>query len=470
MPVNDTPSIAVEALSVFFGATRLLGPVSFRVAAGETLVIMGETGAGKSLTAQAILGTLPKELRAEGRITINGRRVDALSPADRSALWGRDIATLPQEPWRALDPLMRAGRQVAEAHRYVAGLPPDGARRACVRDFETLGLEGSERRLPGTLSGGMAQRVAFAAATAGRAPILLADEPTKGLDAERHARVVGLLAQVPDNGGALLVITHEASVARALGGDIIVLRNGRVIEQGLTHLILADPQDPYTRDLLAADPQTWPKSESPEDGAVVLTAKDLAVTRGDRVLIEGFDLTLRAGERVAVTGPSGIGKTTLLDTLAGLIAPARGGVQRAKGLGRHAVQKLYQDPPAAFPPHVPLERSLRDVARLHGVTWDRVSEYLTALNLYPDLLERRPDAVSGGELQRISVARALTVGPVVLLADEPTSRLDPITQRQTLEMLAGITEDKGISIVLVTHHAAIAENWAHQSIALKAPA
>lgn len=470
MTANDTPSIAVEALSVFFGATRLLGPVSFRVAAGETLIIMGETGAGKSLTAQAILGTLPKELRAEGKITINGRRVDALSPADRSALWGRDIATLPQEPWRALDPLMRAGRQVAEAHRYVAGLPPEGARRACVRDFEILGLEGSERRLPGTLSGGMAQRVAFAAATAGRAPILLADEPTKGLDRERHARVVGLLAQVPDDGGALLVITHEASVARALGGDIIVLRNGRVIEQGLTHLVLADPQDPYTQDLLAADPQAWPKSEGPEDGAVVLTAKDLAVTRGDRVLIEGFDLTLRAGERVALTGPSGIGKTTLLDTLAGLIAPARGSVQRAEGLGRHAVQKLYQDPPAAFPPHVSLERSLRDVARLHGVTWDRVSEYLTALNLYPDLLERRPDAVSGGELQRISVARALTVGPVVLLADEPTSRLDPITQRQTLEMLAGITKDKGISIVLVTHHAAIAENWAHQSIALKAPA
>ncbi|WP_299622119.1 ABC transporter ATP-binding protein [Pelagibius sp.] len=467
MTLSDAPSIAVDALSVFFGATRLLGPVSFRVAAGETLVIMGETGAGKSLTAQAILGTLPKELRAEGKVTINGRQVDTLSPTDRSALWGRDIATLPQEPWLALDPLMQAGRQVAEAHRYVAGLPPEGARNACVRDFETLGLVGAERRLPGALSGGMAQRVAFAAATAGRAPILLADEPTKGLDAERHARVVGLLTQVPKDGGALLVITHEAAVARALGGNIIVLRDGRVIEQGQTDQILAKPQEPYTQDLLAADPQAWPRSGTAPDGAVVLTAEGLAVTRGDRVLIEGFDLSLRAGERVAVTGPSGVGKTTLLDTLAGLIAPARGNVQRAKSLGRHAVQKLYQDPPAAFPPHVPLEQSLRDVARLHGVTWDRVTEYLIALNLLPDLLERRPDAVSGGELQRISVARALTVGPVVLLADEPTSRLDPITQRQTLELLAGITEAKGISIVLVTHHAAIAENWAHQSIELK---
>ena len=467
MTANDTANIAVEALSVFAGTTRLLGPVSFAVAAGETLVIMGETGAGKSLIAQSILGTLPRGLRAEGKIAINGRRVDALSPPDRAALWGREIAMLPQEPWRALDPLMQAWRQVAEAHRHVAGLSPDAARRDCARDFENLGLSGAERRLPGSLSGGMAQRVAFAAATAGRAPILLADEPTKGLDTERHVRVVGILAEVPKEGGTLLAITHEVAVARALGGDIIVLRDGQVIEQGQTDRILASPQAPYTQELLAADPEAWPMTQGAPSGDVVLTAKDLAVTRGERVLVEDFDLSLQASARVAITGPSGIGKTTLLDTLAGLIAPARGRVDRAGGLGRYAVQKLYQDPPAAFPPRVPIVHSLRDVARLHRVAWDRVTEYLRALNLHPGLLERRPDEVSGGELQRISVARALTVGPRVLLADEPTSRLDPITQRQTLDLLAQITRDQGIAMVLVTHHAAIARNWAHQSIALK---
>ncbi|MGB1007755.1 MAG: ATP-binding cassette domain-containing protein, partial [Thalassobaculaceae bacterium] len=149
-------------------------------------------------------------------------------------------------------------------------------------------------------------------------------------------------------------------------------------------------------------------------------------------LIEGFNLALHAGERVAVTGPSGIGKTTLLDTLAGLIAPFEGSVTRAPGLDRHAVQKPYQDPPAAFPPLVPIETNLRDIARRHNVDWQRVLDYLSDLKLSPSLLCRRPGAVSGGELQRLSLARALIVAPRVLLAVEPTGRLDPITQKSTL--------------------------------------
>lgn len=466
MTAPKPPAISVDGLCVFAGGTRLLGPVRFDVRAGSTLVIMGETGAGKSLIAQAILGTLPADLRAEGHIAINGRRVESLSPADRAALWGREIASLPQEPWRALNPLMRSGRQVTEAHRHVAGLGREAARRAGVEDFATLGLDGAGPRFPGTLSGGMAQRVAFAAATAGRASILLADEPTKGLDAGRHMRVVGLLQQVPRDGGTLLAITHDASVARSLGGDMLVLRDGRLIEEGRTEDVLANSRDPYTQEFIAADPNAWPAAEMPPPGAVVLTARNLAISRGDHVLIKGFDLSLRAGERVAITGPSGIGKTTLLDTLAGLIAPARGSVERAKDLGRHAVQKLYQDPPAAFPPHIPLDRSLRDSARLNGVGWTHVLNRMSELNLQNGLLERRPDSVSGGELQRISIARALTVGPKVLLADEPTSRLDPITQRQTLELLARIAGEQGIAIILVTHNTAIAEKWAHRSIAL----
>lgn len=461
-----TYSIKVDALSVFAGHTRLIGPVSFAVSPGDTLVIMGETGAGKSLIAQAILGTLPGALRAEGMIALNGRRVDPLSQVERAAMWGHEVATLPQEPWRALDPLMRSFHQVAESYRYVAGKSPAKARTRTQSAFAALGLTGAEQRLPGALSGGMAQRVAFAAATAGNAPILVADEPTKGLDAERHAKVVGLLAEVPTSGGTLVAITHEVSVSRRLGGHVIVLRDGQLVEQGPVERVLSSPSSSYTQELLDADPQSWPHSEPHPAGEVLLTARDLAIERNGKHLISGFGLTLRAGERVALVGPSGIGKTTLLDALAGLLPPAAGSVLRAASLSRHAVQKLYQDPPAAFPARVPLRLSLQDVARLHDTDWARVVQTLDHLGIPPSLLERKPDAVSGGELQRISIARALTVGPRVLLADEPTSRLDPITQRDTLAMLERVAAEENIAVVLVTHDPDIAEKWADRVVQL----
>jgi len=457
-------SVSVRDLHVRAGEIALLGPVGFDIAPGGTLVVMGETGAGKSLVAQAILGTLPDALQAAGIVALDGQRVDDLACEPRAALWGRQIAALPQEPWRALSPLMRSAPQVRETYRHVARhADPESAR---ARVFQALGLSGAEKRLPGALSGGMAQRVAFAAATAGGAPILIADEPTKGLDAERRARVVDLLASVPMSGGTLIAVTHEVSVARALGGRLLVLRDGHVVEDGETRSVLAAPRHAYTRALIAADPQAWPYATATTPGRTLLEARGLAVARGGEVLLDGMDLNLRAGERIALVGPSGIGKTSLLDTLAGLIAPASGSVRRAATLGTQGVQKLYQDPPAAFPPHIPLGVGLRAVARLNGTPWDEVDALLTRLAIPSALLARRPDAVSGGELQRISLARALSARPKVLLADEPTSRLDPITQARTLEMLAEIAEEHRLAVVLVTHDTDIAARWAHRRIVL----
>lgn len=442
------------------GAALLRG-VSLAVAPGVPLTILGETGSGKTLLAEAAMGTLAPELRASGRVVVEGVASDAGDPAARRALWGRRIALLPQEPWSALDPTMRALPQVAETHRLVRGLGAAAARARAAADLAAFGLDGAGRRFPHQLSGGMAQRVAVAAARAGGAPLLLADEPTKGLDAGLRDAVVAALRAALDAGGALLCITHDVAVARALGGEIAVMLDGEVVEHGPAARVLRAPAHAYTRRLLAAEPAAWPDPPpAPPGDAPAVAAEGLAVSRGGRVLFSGLDLALARGDWAAATGPSGCGKTSLGDVLLGLRPPAAGRVRRAPGVARTAFQKAYQDPVAAFAAHVPLRTALAEAARLHGVARPRVEALLARLRVAGALLDRRPDQVSGGELQRIALARALLPDPVFLFADEPTSRLDPVTQQETMALLREVSAERGLAVLLVTHDAAMAAKMA----------
>ena len=459
-------ALDISDLRVSAGGTVLLRGVSLSVAPGVPLTILGETGSGKTLVAEAAMGTLAPELTATGQVVLGGAASDADDRHARRHLWGRGIALLPQEPWLALDPTMRALPQVAEGHHFVRGLSMVDAEIRAAADLAALDLSGAAGRFPHQLSGGMAQRVAVAAARASGAPLLLADEPTKGLDAALRDAVVGLLRVALQEGGSLLCITHDVAVPRALGGEVMVMLNGEVVEHGPVERVLSAPSHTYTQRLLAAEPEAWPDAVFTPAKAEALAGTGLAVERGGRRLFERLDIAVDAGEWVAVTGPSGCGKTTLGNVLLGLLPPATGVVRRTPGTARTRYQKLYQDPVATFAPRLPLRAALAEAAALHRVSWADVAATLARLRVRDALLDRRPDQVSGGELQRIAVARALLPSPVFLFADEPTSRLDPITQQDTMAVLRDVSAERGLAVLLVTHDAAMARKVSARQVVL----
>ncbi|GGO80750.1 ABC transporter ATP-binding protein [Marinobacterium nitratireducens] len=444
---------------------RLLEPVSLQLEPGRPLVVLGETGSGKSLLSQALIGTLPAGLAASGRVCLGGSHLDAAQPADYRRLWGREVAVLPQEPWLSLDPLMRAQQQVAESHRLVRGLAPRAAISVAGEELEALGLAGALRRYPHQLSGGMAQRVAFAAARAGGARILIADEPTKGLDAARRDEVAALLMREVAAGGSLMVVTHDLALARLLGGEVLVVRRGALVERGDSRAIFEAPRNAYTRRLLAADPRCWQRTPPvPAGGPTVLQARDLGVSRGGRVLVEGLSLRLGAGEILGISGPSGCGKSSLGDALLGLHPPHAGTVVRSVARPQ-AYQKVFQDPPSAFARTLALGQAIADLVRRQRLDGSRVEPLMQRLRLRPELLARRPGEVSGGELQRLALLRAMLLDPVFLFADEPTSRLDPLTQQEVIGLLRELAGE-GCAVMIVSHDPELIARTAHRCIVL----
>jgi len=464
MNQDNATLLHVDQLAISDARGRLAGPFSFSLAAGRALTLIGESGAGKSLLTHAILGTLPRGLRAAGRLTLDARTFDAMDGPARRASWGRRLALLPQEAALALDPTMRVGRQLAETHALVGGKRWTDAWRQTADDLDALGMPHATGQWPATLSGGMAQRVALAITRAGRAPVLIVDEPTKGLDPHWRDAIVAQLQAALREGCAVLAITHDVEVARALGGDIAVLRQGVVVEHGPAEALLREPGHPFTRALLAAAPHAWPARPAAVAGDDVLQASGLSKRLGHRQLFQHIDLALRAGERLAVTGPSGSGKSTLGNVLLGLMPADAGSVRRPARVTPVRFQKLYQDPASAFAPARAIGHALHDLCARHRVTPARIAPLMQRMGLHPDLLARLPHAVSGGELQRFALVRALLLDPVFLFADEPTSRLDPLTQREVIDILVEATAERACALMLVTHDRALAHNVAARHI------
>jgi peptide/nickel transport system ATP-binding protein len=451
MNIQLNKDLAVHDLSVHAADGPIVSNVSLSLGKGRPLTLLGESGSGKSLVAQAIMGNLPRGVYATGSVVFKGQDLLAESAAERRRRWGRSIGLLPQEPWLALDPTMRVGPQVAEVHRYVKGRTAKDSITATSQNLAEVSLSSAEALFPFQISGGMGQRVAIAMAHAADTELLIADEPTKGLDAALRDSVAARLRQEVEAGRLLLTITHDVAVARALSGTICVMLEGRLVEYGPAEKLLAAPEHAYTKALLAAEPSQWERHSGQTPGKTVVAAQGLEKRYGDKVLFSGFDIEIAAGEIVSIVGPSGCGKTTIGNILLGLTRPDAGTVVRDAGLSPLRFQKLYQDPPAAFAPHQTIRKGLKDLARLHGKDWTEIEVLCGRLRLQDALLDRLPGQVSGGELQRFALLRALLLDPAFLFADEATSRLDPVSQQDVITFLQEIVEETGLAVLLVTH-------------------
>lgn len=437
---------------------KLIKSLTLELPAGSAHILIGESGSGKSIVCSAIAGTLPPDLSVTGRIILDGTDLTRLSAQERRATWAKKLFLIPQEPWSSLAQSRDALSQVADMPRLHSGLSRTSALAIARRRLEILGLspleDGAKR--PSQLSGGMCQQLAVATALGAPAPLILVDEPTKGLDAHRRGEVVRTLRTLLDEGRSMLLVTHDLSIADQFGGHISVMHDGRIVENGRAEEILKSPRHWFTQSLVQASPRAWPR-QTWNRGNKVAALEDVSVRAGCKGLLiaERLNIAIHEREVVGLVGPSGSGKTTIGDTLLKLKAPAGGRVLWSTSDERRKFQKLYQNPVAAFAPWRPISATLSDAlvgaGKSRSSLRDEVEPLLQQVELNWSLLERKPSEVSGGELQRLSMVRALLCSPIFLFADEPTSRLDQLTQKKVMSFLIQNVAERALGMLLVSH-------------------
>ena len=489
-------AFAVHGLTVRYsdgaGGISALDHVDAVFPAGGVTAIIGESGSGKSTLGQALFGALPPGAAVEGQVLFGAADVTALGQEElRRRYWGKQWGIVPQLPRAALSPVHRIGRQMADVRRG-AGRPAwDEAQYAAL--LARFGFDDPQRVLrsyPHELSGGMLQRVLCAMADAGEPQWILADEPTKGLDPAVWQMAADNLRRLCACGRvSLLLITHDIPLAAQLADRVIVMQAGRIVEQGTD--VWAHPAHPYTKAYFRAQPQFLahekrtgterkpaPAEESPRSPAVLearAVTKSMRGRAADEPLriLDACSLVVAEGRTIGLEGRSGAGKSKLVRILLGVI-PADGGAVLWEGRDlttlsraemrafRRSVQLVAQNPEQAFDPRCTMEESLQEVFAIHpslldegGSAKEQIAAVLRAVELTAHVLGRRPHELSGGELQRAAIARALLTKPRILLLDEPTTMLDVSIQEQILRLFLRLRAERRLGMLLISHDRAL---------------
>ena len=488
--VNSQPCLSVRGLRINLpsGADRAhaVNGISFDVGPGEVVCLLGESGSGKSVIAQAVMGLLPEALVPSGGvIELQGENLLNAKPARLRALRGSRMGMVFQEPMTALDPVMTCGAQVDEVliqHTDLNG----AARRQRVLDiFARVRLPDPQRMYaayPHELSGGQRQRIVIAIALILRPSLLICDEPTTALDVTTQAEILKLIRELQqENGTGVLFITHDFGVVADIADRVVVMQLGQQVESGDKCEVLQHPREPYTRMLLQAVPELKPmRSAITDERPLLLEARSLGkqYSAGSwpmrrRVVDAARDVSLQlhAGETLGIVGESGSGKSTVARCIAQLIEPTQGQVtlqglestasnRDRRSAFRRSVQVVFQDPNRSLNPRRTVGQSIVEGPINFGVAkekaWQRAEELMALVRMRPDALHRYPSEFSGGQRQRLCIARALACEPKVLIADEAVSALDVSVQDQILKLLEDIQKRLAIGILFITHDLRVA--------------
>ena len=482
--------LSIQGLTVALPAggdrVHAVQSVSLQIEAGRTLCVVGESGSGKSVMATTVMGLLDKALKpVAGDILLNGESLLEASAARMRELRGQTLGMVFQEPMTALNPVMTCGDQVDELLTTHTRWSAEERRAEILRVFERVRLPEPERMLrsyPHQLSGGQRQRIVIAMAVILKPALLICDEPTTALDVTTQQEILRLIADLQrEQGSAVLFITHDMGVVAEIADQVLVMNQGEVVESAARDEVLCRPRAAYTRQLLSAVPAMTPPAPRPvATGAVQLAGHDVGKTYVARdwlgrarptVALEHAELALRAGETVGVVGESGSGKSTLARCLIRLIDPTAGRIHwgdaevahlpesQLRPL-RHRVQVVFQDPNRSLNPRRTVGQSLIEGAMNFGQSRQDAealaADLMQQVRLPVEALKRYPSQFSGGQRQRLAIARALACRPQVLVADEAVSALDVSVQAQILTLLREVQDRLGLGLLFITHDLRVA--------------